>query len=239
MTVTQYGLLGHLARYDGIGIGALAEKLIMDRPLTGTCARWSAGVRCDEDRIVATSAPACLHLTAAVVQLFRAPGRPGCGPAPHRGKRLAERRLLGAQRRARSRPREIVRPGSDRAHACMYRKRREPDQARDDSNEHCAVRRSRSASFQRGRNWGCGARLPPGPAGRRTQPAPPFAVETDVLDRRGRERPSRVRGHAVVALPTIRWALCTGVDLHPARLGDGVRRALGAEGGAGLHDRST
>jgi DNA-binding MarR family transcriptional regulator len=30
MTVTQYGVLGHLARYDGIGIGALAEKLIMD-----------------------------------------------------------------------------------------------------------------------------------------------------------------------------------------------------------------
>jgi DNA-binding MarR family transcriptional regulator len=30
MTVTQYGLLGHLAKFDGISIGALAGKLIMD-----------------------------------------------------------------------------------------------------------------------------------------------------------------------------------------------------------------
>jgi len=30
MTVTQYSLLGHIARFDGIGIGALADKLIMD-----------------------------------------------------------------------------------------------------------------------------------------------------------------------------------------------------------------
>jgi DNA-binding MarR family transcriptional regulator len=30
MTVTQYGVLSHLAAFDGIGIGALAEKLIMD-----------------------------------------------------------------------------------------------------------------------------------------------------------------------------------------------------------------
>lgn len=30
MTVTQYGLLGYILKYDGIGIGALAEKLIMD-----------------------------------------------------------------------------------------------------------------------------------------------------------------------------------------------------------------
>ena len=30
MTVTQYGVLGHIARFDGIGIGALAEKLGMD-----------------------------------------------------------------------------------------------------------------------------------------------------------------------------------------------------------------
>jgi DNA-binding MarR family transcriptional regulator len=35
LTVTQYGLLAHLARYDGIGVGALAEKLIMD-PTTVT-----------------------------------------------------------------------------------------------------------------------------------------------------------------------------------------------------------
>ena len=30
LTITQYGLLAHLNRLDGISIGALAEKLIMD-----------------------------------------------------------------------------------------------------------------------------------------------------------------------------------------------------------------
>jgi DNA-binding MarR family transcriptional regulator len=30
LTITQYGLLAHLAAFDGINIGALAEKLIMD-----------------------------------------------------------------------------------------------------------------------------------------------------------------------------------------------------------------
>lgn len=30
LTITQYGLLGHLRAFDGIGIGALAEKLVMD-----------------------------------------------------------------------------------------------------------------------------------------------------------------------------------------------------------------
>jgi DNA-binding MarR family transcriptional regulator len=30
LTVTQYGVLGQLRRNDGIGIGALAERLIMD-----------------------------------------------------------------------------------------------------------------------------------------------------------------------------------------------------------------
>lgn len=30
LTVTQYGLLGHVRSHDGIGIGALAEKLVMD-----------------------------------------------------------------------------------------------------------------------------------------------------------------------------------------------------------------
>lgn len=42
LTITQFGLLGHLKSFDGISIGALAEKLIMDpttltrnlRPLT-------------------------------------------------------------------------------------------------------------------------------------------------------------------------------------------------------------
>lgn len=30
LTITQYGLLGHVKSLDGIGIGALAEKLVMD-----------------------------------------------------------------------------------------------------------------------------------------------------------------------------------------------------------------
>jgi len=29
LTITQYGLLGHLRQFDGISIGALAEKLVM------------------------------------------------------------------------------------------------------------------------------------------------------------------------------------------------------------------
>ena len=30
LTVTQYGLLGHIGSLDGIGVGALAAKLVMD-----------------------------------------------------------------------------------------------------------------------------------------------------------------------------------------------------------------
>jgi len=30
LTITQYGLLGHLRAFDGIGLGALAERLITD-----------------------------------------------------------------------------------------------------------------------------------------------------------------------------------------------------------------
>ena len=30
LTVTQYGLLGHIAALDGIGIGALAARMVMD-----------------------------------------------------------------------------------------------------------------------------------------------------------------------------------------------------------------
>lgn len=30
LTVTQYGLLGHIKALDGVGIGALAEALVMD-----------------------------------------------------------------------------------------------------------------------------------------------------------------------------------------------------------------
>jgi DNA-binding MarR family transcriptional regulator len=65
LTVTQYGLLGHLARYDGIGVGALAEKLVMDpttltrnlRPLERQgFVVMSPGSRDKRSR--------CLHLTA-------------------------------------------------------------------------------------------------------------------------------------------------------------------------------
>ena len=30
LTITQYGLLGHIHRFEGIGVGALADKLVMD-----------------------------------------------------------------------------------------------------------------------------------------------------------------------------------------------------------------
>ncbi|WP_340151163.1 MarR family transcriptional regulator [uncultured Sneathiella sp.] len=30
ITITQYGLLGHIRRFEGISVGALAEKLVMD-----------------------------------------------------------------------------------------------------------------------------------------------------------------------------------------------------------------
>jgi DNA-binding MarR family transcriptional regulator len=30
LTITQYGLLGHLKYFDGISVGSLAEKLVMD-----------------------------------------------------------------------------------------------------------------------------------------------------------------------------------------------------------------
>ena len=30
LTITQYGLLGHIKSHDGIGIGGLADKLVMD-----------------------------------------------------------------------------------------------------------------------------------------------------------------------------------------------------------------
>src|SRR5882672_7786196 len=65
MTVTQYALLGHLARFDGIGIGALAEKLAMDPT---TLARnlhpleRQAFVTMKPDRNDKRSR--CLHLTA-------------------------------------------------------------------------------------------------------------------------------------------------------------------------------
>jgi DNA-binding MarR family transcriptional regulator len=77
MTVTQYGILGHLARYDGIGIGALAEKLIMD-PTTLTRSlrplERQGFVAMKSDRHDKRSR--CLHLTASGRAAF-ATAKPG------------------------------------------------------------------------------------------------------------------------------------------------------------------
>jgi DNA-binding MarR family transcriptional regulator len=71
LTVTQYSLLGHLARFDGIGIGALADKLIMD-PTTLT-----RNLRpLERQRLVATKPDRhdkrsrCLHLTPSGRAVF-------------------------------------------------------------------------------------------------------------------------------------------------------------------------
>ena len=65
LTVTQYGLLGHLKSFDGIGIGELADKLIMD-PTTLT-----RNLRPLQRQGLVVLAPdprdrrsRCLHLTA-------------------------------------------------------------------------------------------------------------------------------------------------------------------------------
>ena len=93
MTVTQYGLLGHLAKFDGIGIGALAEQLIMDpttltrnlRPLE------RQGFVCDEtDRHDKRSR--CLHLTASGRAAFES-----AKPAWVRAQRHIEQALGGAE----------------------------------------------------------------------------------------------------------------------------------------------
>jgi DNA-binding MarR family transcriptional regulator len=66
MTVTQYGVLGHLAKFDGIGIGELAEKLIMDpttltRNLRPLQRRGFVAIRADRR----DKRSRCLHLTAS------------------------------------------------------------------------------------------------------------------------------------------------------------------------------
>ena len=93
ITVTQYGLLGQLARYDGIGIGALAEKLIMDpttltrnlRPLERQgFVTMKADARDKRSR--------CLHLTASGRAAFEA-AKPGWV----RAQRRIEAALGGAE----------------------------------------------------------------------------------------------------------------------------------------------
>jgi len=65
LTVTQYGVLGQLIKLDGIGMGALAERLIMD-PTTLTRSlrplQRQGLVRTRPDRRDRRSR--CLHLTA-------------------------------------------------------------------------------------------------------------------------------------------------------------------------------
>ena len=93
MTVTQYSLLGHLARFDGIGVGALAEKLIMDpttlsrnlRPL-----ERQGFVAMKSDRRDRRSR--CLHLTANGRAAFEA-----AKPAWVRAQRHIEQALGGAE----------------------------------------------------------------------------------------------------------------------------------------------
>ena len=93
MTVTQYGLLGHLAKFDGIGIGALAEKLIMDpttltrnlRPL-----ERQGFVVMKPDRRDKRSR--CLHLTASGRAAFE-----NAKPAWVRAQRHIEQALGGAE----------------------------------------------------------------------------------------------------------------------------------------------
>jgi DNA-binding MarR family transcriptional regulator len=93
LTVTQYGLLGHLARFDGIGIGALAEKLIMDpttltrnlRPL-----ERQGFVVTKSDRRDKRSR--CLHLTASGRAAFE-----NAKPAWMRAQRHIEQAVGGAE----------------------------------------------------------------------------------------------------------------------------------------------
>jgi DNA-binding MarR family transcriptional regulator len=93
MTVTQYGLLGHLARFDGICIGALAEKLIMDpttltrnlRPL-----ERQGFVAMKSDRRDKRSR--CLHLTASGRAAFES-----AKPAWVRAQRHIEKALGGSE----------------------------------------------------------------------------------------------------------------------------------------------
>jgi DNA-binding MarR family transcriptional regulator len=83
LTITQYGLLGHIKSLDGIGIGPLAEKLVMD-PTTLT-----RNLRPLERKgfVVMPADPRdrrsrCLHLTEAGRQAFEA-ARPGWNAAQH------------------------------------------------------------------------------------------------------------------------------------------------------------
>lgn len=89
MTVTQYSLLSHLERLDGVTIGALAERMIMD-PTTLT-----RNLRPLERKGFVASRPdredkrsRCLHLTPAGLRAHEA-----ARPAWARAQRQVERAL--------------------------------------------------------------------------------------------------------------------------------------------------
>jgi DNA-binding transcriptional ArsR family regulator len=104
LTVTQYGVLGHLATFNGLNIGELAEKLVMDpttltRNLRPLQRQGLLAVKTDRrDRRART-----LELTARGIRKRKA----GMGPCPA-PCRTAVRgaRDTGAQCRARPCPRE-------------------------------------------------------------------------------------------------------------------------------------
>jgi DNA-binding MarR family transcriptional regulator len=89
MTVTQYGLLGYLARYDGASIGTLADKLIMDpttltRNLRPLERQGFVSVKPDAH----DKRSRCLHLTARGRDAFEA-----AKPAWARAQRQVEKAL--------------------------------------------------------------------------------------------------------------------------------------------------
>lgn len=93
MTVTQYGVLGHIAKFDGVGIGVLAEKLTMDpttltrnlRPL-----ERQGFVAMRPDRRDKRSR--CLHLTASGRAAFES-----AKPAWMRAQRRVQEALGGSE----------------------------------------------------------------------------------------------------------------------------------------------
>jgi len=93
LTITQYAVLGQLKRHDGIGIGALAEILIMD-PTTLT-----RSLRPLERQGLLTMKPdrrdrrsRCLHLTAKGAAAFE-----NAIPAWRRAQRRLEEALGGSE----------------------------------------------------------------------------------------------------------------------------------------------
>ena len=93
LTVTQYGVLGQLSRHTGIGIGALAERLIMDpttltRSLRPLQRQGLVKTRPDRrDRRLR-----CLHLTAKGRAAFE-----NAVPAWRRAQRRLEEALGGSE----------------------------------------------------------------------------------------------------------------------------------------------